>query len=309
MPEVTAALVKQLRESTGAGMMDCKKALTESGGDIEEARDWLRKKGLAQAAKKAGRVATEGLIAVTVEGAAGAVVEVNSETDFVSRNPAFQAFVSTVASLALNGDGTLEGLLATPYPETGRSVEDETKHLVGSIGENIQVRRVGRLTVDEGAIGSYIHNLVAPGLGKIGVIAALKSAGDAAQLQTFGRQLCMHIAAARPECVSIDGVDQAALKRERDVLADQARASGKPEPIIEKMVEGRLRKYYEEVVLLEQLYVIDGESRVKAALENEGKKIGSPIVVDRFLRFALGEGIEKADKDFASEVAAAAGGS
>lgn len=307
MPEITAALVKELRERTGAGMMDCKKALTEANGDVEEARDWLRKKGLAQAAKKAGRVASEGLIGVAIEGRAGAVVEVNSETDFVSRNVAFQQFVSTVAALALSGDGTLDGLLATAYPETGRSVEDEVKHLVGSIGENIQVRRVGRLAVDEGAVGSYIHNLVAPGLGKIGVIATLRSAGDAVQLETFGRQLCMHIAAARPDVVTVDQVDASALQREREVLADQARASGKPEAIIEKMVEGRLRKYYEEVVLLEQVYVIDGENRVKAVVESEGKTLGAPIGVEGFLRFALGEGIEKADKDFASEVAAAAG--
>ncbi|NBC32972.1 MAG: elongation factor Ts [Alphaproteobacteria bacterium] len=308
MAEITAALVKELRERTGAGMMDCKKALTESGGDLEQARDWLRKKGLAQAAKKAGRTATEGLIGVAVAGPVGAMVEVNSETDFVARNESFQAFVSTVTTLALAGDGTLEGLLEASYPDTGRTVADETKHLVGTIGENIQVRRVGRLTVNEGAIGSYIHNLVAPGMGKIGVIAALDSAGDTAALEVFGRQLCMHIAAARPEVVSIDRVDPAALERERAVLADQARASGKPENIIEKMVEGRLRKYYEEVVLLEQLYVIDGESRVKAVVESEGKTLGSPVAVTEFVRFALGEGIEKEDKDFASEVAAAAGG-
>jgi elongation factor Ts len=308
MAEISAARVKELRDKTGAGMMDCKKALQESGGDIEAAGDWLRKKGLAAAAKKAGRVAAEGLIGMAVNGPTGALVEVNSETDFVARNVQFQEFVSQVADLALSGDGTVEGLLGMGFPGTERSVGEQVVQLVATIGENIAVRRVARLHVEDGVVGSYMHNAVSPGLGKIGVLAALSSAGDAATLAPFGKQLAMHIAAARPEAITVDQVDRAALDRERQVLTEQAKASGKPDNIIEKMVEGRLRKYYEEVVLLEQVWVIDGESRVKAVVEKTGKEAGAPVAVADFARFALGEGIEKQKDDFAGEVAATLGG-
>jgi elongation factor Ts len=307
MAEISATRVKELRDKTGAGMMDCKKALQENGGDVEAAVDWLRKKGLAAAAKKAGRVAADGLIGLAVDGSTGAVVEVNAETDFVARNEQFQGFVARLAELAIVGDGTVEGLLGMDYPGSGRSVGEEVVHMVATIGENIAVRRVARLHVSEGVIASYIHNAVAPGLGKIGVLTALQSAGDAEALAAFGKQLAMHIAAARPEAVTVDQVDRTALDRERAVLSEQARASDKPDNIIEKMVEGRLRKYYEEVVLLEQVWVIDGESRVKAMVEKAGKDAGAPVAVADFARFALGEGIEKEKDDFASEVAATLG--
>lgn len=304
MAEITAALVKELREKSGAGMMDCKKALTETGGEMEDAVDWLRKKGLAAAAKKSGRVATEGLVGVAVSGTVGAVVEVNSETDFVARNAQFQSFVASLASLAMDGSGDVEALKTASFPGTGRSVADEVTALVATIGENMSVRRSQRLSVTSGVVSSYVHGAVAPGLGKIGVLVALESSGDTAKLDALGRQLAMHIAAARPESLSTDDLDPAAIERERTVLADQARASGRPEEIIEKMVEGRLRKFYEEVVLLEQVWVIDGESRVKKVLADAAKDVGAPVTIAGFSRFALGEGIEKATGDFASEVAA-----
>ncbi|MEQ8967188.1 MAG: translation elongation factor Ts [Azospirillaceae bacterium] len=304
MAEITAALVKQLREQTGAGMMDCKKALSESDGDLDAAVDWLRKKGLSQAAKKAGRTAAEGLVAVATRGTAGAMVEVNAETDFVARNETFQAFTSEVAKLAVDGDGDIEALRAAAYPGTGRSVADELTHLIATVGENMNLRRVARLEVSQGAIAAYVHNAVSDGLGKIGVIVALESAADPDKLQALGKQIAMHVAAARPESVDVDSLDQTAVDRERQVLAEQARASGKPEEIIEKMVQGRLRKFYEEVVLLEQVYVIDGESRVKQVIEAAGKELGAPVTIAGFVRFTLGEGIEKQESDFASEVAA-----
>ncbi len=304
MAEVTTARVKELRDKTGAGMLDCKKALQESDGDLEAAVDWLRKKGLAAAAKRAGRVAAEGLVGVALGAGAGALVEVNSETDFVARNDQFQGFVTAVAGLALAGDGTLDGLQATPYPDTPRTVAEQVTHLVGTIGEHISLRRTARLSVGQGVVAAYVHNALSPGLGKIGVLVGLESTGDAERLTALGRQIAMHIAAARPEALSIAEVDPAALERERSVLSDQARASGKPEAIIAKMVEGRLRKYYEEVVLLEQVWVLDGESRVKAVVEAVGKEIGAPVAVAGYVRFALGEGIEKGSSDFAAEVAA-----
>jgi elongation factor Ts len=307
MAEISASRVKELRDKTGAGMMDCKKALQESGGDVEAATDWLRKKGLAAAAKKAHRTAADGLIGMAVEGGTGALVEVNAETDFVARNDQFQEFVTRLAELALKGDGTVEGLLGTDYPGAGRSVGEQVVQMVATIGENIAVRRVARVHVDKGVIGSYMHNAVSPGLGKIGVLAGVASEGDPAVLNLFGKHLAMHIAAARPEAVTVDQVDAAMLDRERQVLKEQARASGKPDNIIEKMVEGRLRKYYEEVVLLEQVWVIDGESRVKSVLETTGKEAGAPAAVTGFARFALGEGIEKEKDDFAGEVAATLG--
>ena len=304
MAQITAALVKDLREKTGAGMMDCKKALTETEGDLEGAVDWLRKKGLAAAAKKAGRVAAEGLIGVAAEGTRGAVVEINAETDFVARNETFQDFVTQVTKLAVGGEGDIEALQGTAYPGGEGSVADQLTHLIATIGENMNLRRAATLSVGEGAVASYTHNQTAPGLGKIGVIVALESGGDAGQLAALGKQLAMHVAAASPQAVDRDGVDPSALDRERAVLADQARASGKPEEIIEKMVEGRLRKFYEEVCLVEQVFVIDGERKVKDVLEATAKELGSPIKVAGFHRFQLGEGIERESTDFAAEVAA-----
>lgn len=303
MAEITAQLVKDLREKTGAGMMDCKKALTETNGDLEAAVDWLRKKGLSAAAKKAGRVAAEGLVAVAASGAIAAMVEVNAETDFVARNEAFQAFAVQAAKLALETDGSVQALQAAAYPGTGRNVADELTNLIATIGENMTIRRVVKLNVAQGIVASYVHNALAPNIGKIGVLVALESAGDAAKLQDLGKQLAMHVAAARPEALTVADVDSKALDRERDVLAEQARASGKPEDIIAKMVEGRLRKYYEEVVLMEQVYVVDGESRISKVVEDAAKTVGAPVKLAAFARYQLGEGIEKAQDDFAAEVA------
>ena len=308
MAEITAALVKELRESTGAGMMDCKHALTESAGDMEAAVDWLRKKGLSAAAKKSGRVTSEGLVGLAVEGTVGAVVEVNAETDFVARNETFQEFVTTVAGLALDTGGDTSALENVTYPGSDKSVREHLGELIATIGENMNVRRVATLSVDSGVIGVYMHNALATGLGKIGVLVALESPAPAADLETLGKQLAMHVAAAGPRAVSPEDVDSTDLERERGVLAEQARASGKPEDIIEKMVEGRMRKFYEEVCLLEQTFVIDGESKVRKVLEDAAKDLGVPVAVRGFARIALGEGIEKKDEDFAAEVAAAAGG-
>ena len=305
MAEVTAALVKELRDKTGAGMMDCKRALAESEGDLETAVDWLRKKGLAAAAKKAGRVAAEGLIGVATRAAAGAVVEVNSETDFVARNAVFQGFVRAVAGLALAGDGELESLKSAKLPESGRTVEEELTHLISTIGENLVLRRVERLSVKEGVVASYVHNALAPGLGKIGVLVALESTAPADKLLGLGRQLAMHVAAATPLYLDIASVPQSALDRERDVLREQARQTGKPESIVERMIEGRLRKFYEEVVLLEQIFVVDQETRIAKVVEAAAKEAGAPIRLAGFVRFSLGEGIERPRTDFAAEVAAA----
>lgn len=301
MAEITAALVKDLREKTGAGMMDCKRALTETGGDAEAAVDWLRKKGLSAAAKKSGRVAAEGLIGVVSAPGRAAMVEVNAETDFVARNEQFQALVEGVAKVALDVGEDVEAIKAAPFPGSGRTVADEITHLVATIGENMTLRRARVLSVGKGVVASYVHQPLRPGLGKIGVLVAVEGENESDALETLGRQVGMHVAASRPEALDIASVDPAALVRERDVLSEQARASGKPEDIIAKMVEGRIRKYYEEVVLLEQIWVHDGESRVKAV----AKKAGADLV--GFERFALGEGIEKQSGDFAAEVAAAAG--
>jgi elongation factor Ts len=306
MAEVTAALVKELRDKTGAGMMDCKRALGDSNGDIEAAVDWLRKKGLSAAAKKAGRVAAEGLIGVATRGIAGALVEVNSETDFVARNEAFQNFVRAVAELAVTGDGVLERLVATRYPGTGRAVEEELTHLIATIGENLVLRRSTRLAVKEGGVFSYMHNALGPGLGRIGVIVALESTAPASALSDLGRQLAMHVAAASPLYLDIASVPTEALERERSVLREQAGASGKSGNIVERMVEGRLRKFYEEVVLLEQVFVVDQETRVAKVVENAAMAAGAAIAITGFARFALGEGIERNRTDFVAEVAAAA---
>ncbi len=300
MAEITAALVKDLREMTGAGMMDCKKALTESNGEIEAAIDWLRKKGLSAAAKKSGRVAAEGLVGVALAPGKAALVEINAETDFVARNEAFQNFVETVAKLALDVGEDVEALKAAAYPGTGRSVAEETVHLVATIGENMNVRRVAVIEVPGGTVAAYVHGALKPGLGKIGVIVGLEGKADDAA-EALGRQIGMHVAATRPEALSIADVDPAALEREKSVLSEQARASGKPEAIIEKMVEGRVKKFYEDVVLQEQVWVHDGESKVKDVVTKAGFKL------TRFVRFTLGEGIEKEVSDFAAEVAAAAG--
>jgi elongation factor Ts len=299
MAEITAALVKELREKTGAGMMDCKRALGETSGDLEAAVDWLRKKGLAAAAKKAGRVAAEGLVGVATRGGVGAVVEVNSETDFVARNDIFQHFVRAVTERALETGDDLAKLSGVDFPGTGRSVGDELMHMIATIGENMALRRVRRLAVKEGVVHAYVHNALTPGLGKIGVLVALESRADAAKLGPVAKQLAMHVAAAKPDYLDIASVDGAALERERNVLREQARASGKPEAIIDKMVEGRLRKFYEEVVLLEQIYVIDGETRVTKVLDAAAKQLGAPVRVVGFVRFALGEGIPKDQADAA----------
>ncbi|WPB84090.1 translation elongation factor Ts [Sediminicoccus rosea] len=301
MAEITAALVRDLREATGAGMMDCKKALVESGGDIEAAIDWLRKKGLSAAAKKSGRVAAEGLVGVASGPHVAAMVEVNAETDFVARNESFQNFVAEVAGLALSVGEDIEALKAATYPGTQHSTQEELTKLIATIGENMTIRRASVLRVSKGAVATYMHNAVKPGLGKIGVLVALEGENEMQVMETLGRQIGMHVAATRPAALDITAVEPSALEREKAVLTEQAQASGKPPAVIEKMVEGRIRKFYEEVVLLEQVWVHDGESRVKAVVEKAGLKLTG------FTRFQLGEGIEKQVSDFAAEVAATAG--
>ena len=291
MAEITADLIKRLRETTGAGMMDCKKALTETGGDFDAGVDWLRKKGLAAAQKKAGRVAAEGLVAVLVDGARGAVVEVNSETDFVARNEKFQSFVSDVAKLAVNSKNLAE--LSAKATPGGKTVAERLTDLVATIGENMSLRRMATLSVTSGLIAAYVHTALAPGLGKIGVLVALESTAAADKLAALGKQLSMHVAAANPQAVTVEAVDQSLVDRERAVLADKAKASGKPDAVIAKMVEGGLRKFYEDVVLTEQTYVIDGESKVKDVVEKAAKAAGAPIKIAGFVRMALGEGIDR----------------
>jgi len=307
MAEITAALVKELRDKTGAGMMDCKRALGDTGGDVEAAVDWLRKKGLAAAAKKAGRVAAEGLIGVATAQRAGAVVEVNSETDFVARNELFQAFVRSVAALVVAADRDVEALRAASFAGNGKTVESELTDLIGRIGENLVLRRVQRLAVGQGHVASYVHNMVSPGLGKIGVLVALESAASEEVLAPLGRQLAMHVAAANPLYLDAASVPAAALEREREVLRQQALESGKAAGIVDRMVEGRLRKFYEDSVLLDQVYVIDSENRVGKVVEAAAKEAGTPIKIAAFVRFALGEGIDRPTTDFAAEVGAQLG--
>lgn len=297
MAAITAAMVKELRQMSGAGMMDCKKALGEADGDLNAAADWLRTKGLAAAAKKAGRVAAEGLVGVAVDGASGAMVEVNSETDFVARNDQFQAFVSTVATLALSSNGDVEALKAMDYPGTGRNVADELTQMISTIGENMNIRRVEVLNVDGGEVAAYVHGAITDGLGKIGVLVAASGDGAGA----FGKQVAMHVAATNPASLSRDDLDPVIVEREKQVLTEQARESGKPEEIIEKMIVGRINKFYGEVCLMEQVFVIDGESKVSKAAEAAG------VEISNFSRFGLGEGIEKKEEDFAAEVAAVSG--
>ena len=307
MAQITAALVKQLREKTGAGMMDCKKALTETGGGLEEAVDWLRKNGLAQAARKAGRTAAEGLIGLASAPGRAALVEINAETDFVARNGDFQAVVRAVATIALDSGGDAERLSAASYPGTGRTVSEEITNLVATIRENIRLRRTATLAVSSGVVGHYVHMATAEGLGRLGVLVALESDAPAESLERPAHELAMHIAAASPQAVSREDLDPAAVDRERAILAEQARAEGKPEKIVEKMIEGRLRKFFEEVVLLEQTWIMDGETRVKAVLEALAGELGVPVAVTGFVRYQLGEGIERESKDFAAEVAAQLG--
>ncbi len=306
MATITAALVKELREKSGAGMMDCKQALTENNGDMDAAVDWLRTKGLAKAAKKAGRVAAEGLVAVLSEGTVGAVVEVNSETDFVARNEAFQELVTKVAGVALEGKGDFDALSAAQFPGEAENVPDYIAKMVGTIGENMTLRRSAGLEVANGVVASYLHNQVAPGVGKIGVLVALESTGDAEKLNALGKQIAMHVAATSPLAATPEELDQDVVERERAVLVEQARESGKPENIIEKMVEGRIRKFYEEVVLSSQTFVIDGERTIEKVLKDAEGEVGALVALKGFVRFALGEGIEKKEEDFAAEVAAAA---
>jgi len=308
---ISAADVKQLREMTGVGMMDCKKALTENNGDIDAAVDWLRTRGLAKAAKKAGRVAAEGLVGVASDGARAAVVEVNSETDFVARNEDFQNLVSTIATLSLDADGNVEKLGGLDFPGTGRTVSEELVEAIGKIGENMTLRRTAAISVSDGVVGSYVHSAAAEGLGRIGVLVGLESTGDKAALSALGKQLAMHVAAASPSPLAItpDELDADFVAKEREVFKEQAIESGKPAEIAEKMVEGRMRKLYEEVCLLSQTFVIDGETKIADAIKAAEKDVGAPIKLTAFERFAIGEGIEKEESDFAAEVAATAGAS
>tara|TARA_Y100000588_G_scaffold386685_1_gene482796 strand:- start:477 stop:1403 length:927 start_codon:yes stop_codon:yes gene_type:complete len=304
MLQINASLVKELRELTSAGMMDCKKALTETQGDIEQAIDWLRKKGLSAAAKKASRVASEGLIALSLRDGVGSMVEVNSETDFVARNTEFQEYALKAAEIALANGKEVETLSAAPFPGAGRSVGEELLEMVARIGENMVLRRSARLEVEEGIVAGYLHNTVVPQAGKIGVLVGLQSTADKNALNEFGRKLAMHICAARPIAVNKESIDEVLIERERAVLREQAQGSGKNPEIIEKMVEGRLRKYYEETSLEDQTYVVDGESKVKKVVELFEKESGADVVITEFIRFELGEGVEKEKEDFAAEVAA-----
>ena len=303
---ITAAQVKELRDRTNAGMMDCKKALGETAGDMEAAVDWLRTKGLAAAAKKAGRTAAEGLVGVAVEGTKGAVVEVNSETDFVAKNERFQEFVADVSKLALSVDGDIEALGNAAYPSGGTVAEKLTDN-ISTIGENQSLRRTATVSVDKGAVVSYVHNAVAPNMGKIGVLVALESDADTAALEALGKQLAMHIAAANPLALDADGLDPEMLEREREIAKVKAMESGKPENIAEKMVEGSMKKFAKENALLSQLFVMDNKTPIADVVAAAGKEAGSSITLKAFERFQLGEGIEKEESDFAAEVAAAAG--
>ena len=308
MAQITAAMVKELREATGAGMMDCKNALTESDGDMEAAIDWLRAKGLSKAAKKASRVAAEGLVGVSVDGTVGAAVEVNSETDFVARNPEFQSMVTAISSLAPAAGGDVDKLNGSEFPGAGKSVADKVTELVGTIGENMTLRRTASVSVGNGVVASYVHNQVAPGVGKIGVLVAIETDADKAAAEAFGKQVAMHVAAAAPLALTPEEISSDIVERERAVFTEQARESGKPDNIVEKMVEGRIRKFYEESVLLSQAFVINPDLSVAKAAEEAGKDAGADMKIAGFVRLQLGEGIEKEADDFAAEVAKAAGG-
>lgn len=307
MSEIRAADVKALRDTTGAGMMECKNALKDTGGDMDAAVDLLRTKGLAAAAKKAGRVAAEGLIGMSVGGKAGALVEVNSETDFVARNEQFQAFVKTCANLALSNDGSLETVKGSGYPGAERTVGEELNGLIATIGENLGLRRSAALAVKTGVVASYMHNKAADDLGRIGVVVGLESDGDTKALEALGRQVAMHIAAAKPLALDQDGMDSDLVERERNVLRRQARESGKPDNIIEKMIEGRMRKFYAESVLLNQAFVMDPDRSIAQLLEDAEKDVGAAVTISAYIRYEIGEGIEKKEENFAAEVAKVAG--
>ncbi len=303
---VTAQMVKELRDKTGAGMMDCKSALQEANGDMEAAVDWLRAKGIAKAEKKSSRVASEGLISVAGSGTEAIVVEVNSETDFVARNDQFQGLVTSIAQAALGTDGSLDAVKAASIG--GKSVEQSVSDAIATIGENMTFRRSAKVSVETGVVASYVHSAVAPNLGKIGVLVGLQSTGDREKLTALGRQIAMHVAAANPLALSVDDLDAATVDRERSVFAEQARESGKPDNIIEKMVDGRMRKFYEESVLLKQVFVIDGERSIEKVLAESEGDIGAPVSISGYVCFKLGEGVEKdPEPDFAAEVAAVAG--
>ena len=307
MANITASMVKDLRDRTGAGMMDCKNALGEAGGDMEAAIDWLRAKGLAKAAKKSGRVASEGLVGVAVDAGAGALVEVNSETDFVARNDEFKGFVKRAAELALKTGGDAEKLVASAAEDGGATIADTLTQLIAKIGENMSVRRAAALTVSPGVVATYVHNAASPELGRIGVLVALQSEADPEKLKAFGKQLAMHVAAAAPIALTAAHVPAEVAERERAIFADQAKESGKPDNIVQKMVEGRMKKFYQESVLLDQTFVIDGETPVGKVVEHAAKELGHPVEIVGFLRYAVGEGIEKEDSDFADEVKSMAG--
>jgi elongation factor Ts len=307
MAAITAQMVKDLREKTGAGMMDCKAALTENEGEMEAAVDWLRAKGLSKAAKKADRIAAEGLIAVALSPKAGAVVEVNSETDFVARNELFQTMVKEVAGLALKAGGDVKTLGAATM-SSGKAVTDHIQEMVGKIGENMSLRRTAILTVTDGVVASYVHNSVAPDLGKIGVLVALESTGDKAKLAELGKQIAMHVAAASPLALTAEEIDPEVVERERAIFTEQAKETGKPDAVIQKMVQGRVEKFYKESVLLKQVFVVDSDKTVEQAVTAAEAVAGAPIKVIGFVRYALGEGIAKAETDFAAEVAAAVAG-
>ena len=304
---LTASMVKELREKSGAGMMDCKKALLETEGNIEEAIDWLRKQGLSAVAKKSTRVAAEGLIGITVKQNQGALIEINSETDFVARNELFQNFVKTCSDLALSCGEDIEILKKMQYPNTGRSVDEELSNNIATIGENMNIRRSEILNVSNGTVISYIHNSVADDLGKLGVLVALESDADKKKLLVVGKQIAMHIAATSPKSLNIEDLDKDLVNRERQVLVDQAISSGKPKEIAEKMVTGRMQKYYQEVVLNEQIFVIDGETKIKDVIKNLQNELNTEVKLTGFKNLKLGEGIEVIENDFAAEVAATAG--
>ncbi len=306
---ITAALVKELREKSGAGMMDCKNALNETGGDVDAAMDWLRSKGIAKAEKKSGRVAAEGLIGISGEGASAAVVEVNSETDFVARNEQFQNLVRNVATTALGTDGSVEAVAAAPLAGGDKSVADSITDAIATIGENMNLRRAAKLEVSNGAVASYMHNSAGDGIGKIGVLVALESTGDAAALTAIGKQVAMHVAATNPLAMTKDEVPADVAERERAVYLEEAKESGKPQEIAEKMVDGKMNKFYKESVLLSQAFVINPDLSVEKALKEAEASVGAPITMKGFVRLALGEGVEKEEEDFAAEVAAAVQGS
>jgi elongation factor Ts len=305
MANITASMVKDLRDKTGAGMMDCKNALSETAGDMEAAIDWLRKKGISKAAKKAGRAAAEGLVGVAVDANTGVLLEVNAETDFVARNEEFKTFVKEAAQLALKEGGNLEKLLASPMGSS--TVQHTLTELVAKIGENMSVRRAAALSVDPGVVAAYVHNPASPELGKIGVLVGLKSTADKAKLSALAKQLAMHVAAAAPLALTQAHMDKALVDREYAIQKDLALQSGKPEAVVEKMMEGRMRKYYEENVLMQQTYVLDGETPISKVLEKASNEMGTPVAIEGFVRFQVGEGIEKVESDFADEVAQMAG--